>query len=120
MGAELIERISEILPYETSFNQNMMKIVMRDGNTLYGSYDSVGLLQIYQAALEQLEGKNVCFYMDGENQAMSKISCSEFESSDEETDAKDEGTAEEKDANAADSGENETKQEEESAGEQTA
>ena len=33
----------------------MMKIVMRDGNTLYGSYDSVGLLQIYQAALEQLE-----------------------------------------------------------------
>ena len=127
MGAELIERISEILPYETSFNQNMMKIVMRDGNTLYGSYDSVGLLQIYQAALEQLEGKNVCFYMDGENQAMSKISCSEFESSDEEkkkqdkeTDAKDEGSAEEKDANAADSGENETKQEEESAGEQTA
>ena len=72
VGAELIERISEILPYETSFNQNMMKIVMRDGNTLYGSYDSVGLLQIYQAALEQLEGKNVCFYMDGENQAMSK------------------------------------------------
>ena len=63
VGAELIERISEILPYETSFNQNMMKIVMRDGNTLYGSYDSVGLLQIYQAALEQLEGKNVCFYM---------------------------------------------------------
>ena len=127
VGAELIERISEILPYETSFNQNMMKIVMRDGNTLYGSYDSVGLLQIYQAALEQLEGKNVCFYMDGENQAMSKISCSEFESSDEEkkkqdkeTDAKDEGSAEEKDANAADSGENETKQEEESAGEQTA
>ena len=28
VGAELIERISEILPYETSFNQNMMKIVM--------------------------------------------------------------------------------------------
>ncbi|MFR9256623.1 MAG: cell division protein FtsQ/DivIB [Merdibacter sp.] len=45
VGAELIERISEILPYETSFNQNMMKIVMRDGNTLYSGYDSVGLLQ---------------------------------------------------------------------------
>ena len=34
--------------------------------------------------LEQLEGKNVCFYMDGENQAKSEISCSEFESTEEE------------------------------------
>lgn len=125
VSADLIERISEILPYETSFNQNMMKIVMRDGNTLYGSYDSVGLLQIYQAALEQLEGRNVCFYMDGENQAMSKISCSEFENDGSEK--KDEkGTSEKSSADekeqTQESGQNEEKQAEENAdqGEQTA
>ena len=125
VSADLIERISEILPYETSFNQNMMKIVMRDGNTLYGSYDSVGLLQIYQAALEQLEGRNVCFYMDGENQAMSKISCSEFENDGsekkDEKDTSEKSSADEKEQ-TQESGQNEEKQAEENAdqGEQTA
>ena len=121
VSADLIERISEILPYETSFNQNMMKIVMRDGNTLYGSYDSVGLLQIYQAALEQLEGRN----MDGENQAMSKISCSEFENDGsekkDEKDTSEKSSADEKEQ-TQESGQNEEKQAEENAdqGEQTA
>lgn len=71
-------RISEIVPYETSFNTNMMRVIMRDGNTLYGSYESASVLQIYDSVLTKLKGNNVCLYMDEENGAMSKISCSEF------------------------------------------
>lgn len=76
---DVLSRISEILPYETSFNENMMRVVMRDGNTLYGSYEAAGVLQIYESVLAKLQGNNVCLYMDEENGAMSKIACSEFQ-----------------------------------------
>ena len=88
INKNVLLRISEILPYKTSFNANMMRVVMRDGNTLYGSYDSVGVLQIYENVLTKLQGNNVCLYMDEENGAMSKISCDEFAASDN----KDEGS----------------------------
>ena len=68
--------------YQTSFNENMMRVVMRDGNTLYGSYEAAGVLQIYESVLAKLQGNNVCLYMDEENGAMSKISCSEFQDED--------------------------------------
>lgn len=86
--ADVLMRISEIIPYETSFNTDMMRVIMRDGNTLYGSYDSVGVLQIYENVLTKLKGNNVCLYMDEENGAMSKISCSEFSSSNDEDEDK--------------------------------
>ncbi len=79
---DVLSRISEILPYQTSFNENMMRVVMRDGNTLYGSYEAAGVLQIYESVLAKLQGNNVCLYMDEENGAMSKISCSEFQDED--------------------------------------
>ncbi len=78
IDSDVLLRISEIVLYETSFNTNMMRVIMRDGNTLYGSYESAGVLQIYESVLTKLKGNNVCLYMDEENGAMSKISCSEF------------------------------------------
>ena len=85
VDADVLSRISEILPYETSFNKNMMRVVMRDGNTLYGSYESAGVMQVYESVLSKLKGNNVCLFMDEENQAMSKISCKEFVSEDTKT-----------------------------------
>ena len=40
----------------------MVKIVMQDGNTIYASYDSLGLLNAYKSALKDLKGKKVCVF----------------------------------------------------------
>ena len=78
VSADIFSRISEIVPYETSFNENMMKVIMSDGNILYGSYESASVMQIYENVLSKLKGNDVCLYMDDENKAMTKMACSEF------------------------------------------
>lgn len=89
--ASVMERVSEIIPYQTSYNDKMMKLVMRDGNVLYGSYDAAGLLSAYDSVLKELKGTNVCLYLDEENSAMSKVSCSEFKTSEKKRNSDDSG-----------------------------
>ena len=57
----MISMISEILPHKESYDEHMVKIVMQDGNTIYASYDSLGLLNAYKSALKDLKGKKYVF-----------------------------------------------------------
>lgn len=64
IDTKLILDISEILPYSTSYDENMVQLIMLDGNRISSSYRGVELLSNYKSILPQLEGTHVCLYMD--------------------------------------------------------
>ena len=74
----VIEKIAEMVPYKTSFDKNMIKMTMQDGNVVYTSISSLVMMAKYQAMLTRLEGKNVCLLLDGTNDAIEKIDCDEL------------------------------------------
>lgn len=61
---DVIAMISEIQPYATSYDENMVKIIMRDGNVLYGPYNSIRLLNYYKQAMASLKTHPTCLSMD--------------------------------------------------------
>lgn len=62
--ADIISMISEIQPYATSYDENMVRIIMRDGNALYGSYNSIRLLNYYKQTLASLKTHPACLSLD--------------------------------------------------------
>ncbi len=81
LNRSVIEKIAEMVPYETSFDQNMIKITMQDGNAVYTSLSSLVMMSQYEAMLTQLQGKSVCLLLDVDNVAIEKIDCSDIETS---------------------------------------
>lgn len=75
----IIAMISEILPHEESYDKHAVKIVMQDGNTLYGSYDDISVLNYYLQTLKSLEGNHVCLFMMADEGTMPKMDCDSFE-----------------------------------------
>ena len=51
---ELIEKFAEILPYKTSYDKNMFKITMQDGNIVYTNLKSIKMLSKYQSVLTKM------------------------------------------------------------------
>ena len=78
LSREIIEKISEICPFESSYDSNMIKMVMRDGNAVYSNMDSLYMLAKYNAVLTQLKGTSVCLLLDSEHLAIDKINCSDI------------------------------------------
>lgn len=74
----VLEKIAEIEPWEESYDKNMLKIIMQDGNTVFSNYDSLFMLSEYQTFLPNLEGTNVCLSLDGEFGVIAKQACSGF------------------------------------------
>lgn len=77
--SSVIAMISEILPHEESYDKHAVKIVMQDGNTLYGSYDDISVLNYYLSTLKNLEGNHVCLFMMSDEGTMPKMDCESFE-----------------------------------------
>ncbi|WP_297237640.1 FtsQ-type POTRA domain-containing protein [uncultured Faecalicoccus sp.] len=75
LNKEVIEKIAEIIPYESTYDANMLQITMQDGNKIFTSLDSLSMLANYADMLNQLEGKNVCLMLDSANSAIEKINC---------------------------------------------
>lgn len=75
----IIHMISEMVPYETSYDEHMVKIVMQDGNTIFTSYESMPLLNDYLATLKSLKKKNVCLWPDVATHSIHNESCSKKE-----------------------------------------
>lgn len=95
---QVIEKIAEIVPYSSSFDQNMLKMTMQDGNTVYTSYDDISMMAKYQAMLTQLKGESVCLFLDAEHSAIDKVDCSTLftkSKEEEETEEKTEETPQE-------------------------
>lgn len=61
---EFVYMISEILPFSTSYDQEMIQLVMLDGNRVNTSYRGIELINSYKDILAQLEGTHVCLYVD--------------------------------------------------------
>ncbi|MDO4663842.1 MAG: FtsQ-type POTRA domain-containing protein [Erysipelotrichaceae bacterium] len=73
---EIFEKIAEILPWQESYDKNMLKLVLQDGNTVFTSINSVFMISAYQQVLNNLQGENVCFLFDGVNGVINKVACS--------------------------------------------
>lgn len=71
----IIKMISEIQPYQTSYDQNMMKITMRDGNVLYGPYNSIRLLNYYRQTMANLKTHPACLSMDNLTSSIVAMEC---------------------------------------------
>lgn len=64
VNPEIFTMISEMMPHEETYNPNMVKMIMNDGNRITTSYEGVYLINQYKKILPQLEGTHVCLYMD--------------------------------------------------------
>ena len=79
LDRNVIEKIAEMVPYEISFDKNMIKMTMQDGNTVYTSMDSLVMMTKYQAMLTQLQGESVCLLLDSANSAIEKVNCEDVD-----------------------------------------
>lgn len=64
VNKDVMPLISELEPYVTSYDENMVQFVMIDGNRVTTSMKGIELLNSYRSVLKELEGTHVCLYMD--------------------------------------------------------
>ena len=105
LSRDVIEKIAEIIPYESTYDKNMLQITMQDGNKVYTTLESLYMITNYSSMLNQLEGKNVCLVLDKDNSAIEKINCDQLsgnkpkeeteKESEEDTTSQDENAGEE-------------------------
>lgn len=84
LNREILEKIAEILPWSESYDSNMLKLIMQDGNSVFTSIDSLHMISRYQLLLTELQGEDVCLLLDGSNDIIDKIACDYFAMSAEE------------------------------------
>lgn len=75
VDADLISMISEIHPYERSYNKHMVQLIMQDGNTLFASYEGIPLLNDYKQVLRASMKSHVCMELDETNASIYESSC---------------------------------------------
>ncbi len=64
VDASVLTMISEIIPHSETYNNEMVMIIMNDGNRVITGYDGISLINQYKRILPQLEGTHVCLFMD--------------------------------------------------------
>ena len=66
IGYETINEISEIHRYPFSYDENMMEVIMKDGNYCFVSWTGLGMLEEYYKIVSGLDSSigNVCIYLD--------------------------------------------------------
>ena len=80
LNRNVIEKIAEMVPYQTSFDDNMIKMTMQDGNVVYTNISSLIMMSKYQAMLTELHGNYVCLLLDASNSAIEKVNCDDLNS----------------------------------------
>ena len=85
---ELIEKFAEIVPYKTSYDKNMFKITMQDGNIIYTNLKSIKMLSKYQSVLTKLKGQSVCLVLDSTHSTIEKVNCEDLNSKKKEEEQK--------------------------------
>lgn len=75
----IVQMISEMVPYETSYDKHMVKIIMQDGNTIFTSYEPMPLLNDYLGTLKRLKKSNVCLWPDAATHSIHNENCSKKE-----------------------------------------
>ena len=66
IGYKTINEISEIHRYPFSYDENMMEVIMRDGNFCFVSWTGLSMLEEYYRIVSGLDPAlgNVCIYLD--------------------------------------------------------
>lgn len=85
---DLIEKFAEIVPYKTSYDKNMFKITMQDGNIVYTNLKSIKMLSKYQSVLTKLTGQSVCLVLDSTHSTIEKVNCEDLNSKKKEEEQK--------------------------------
>lgn len=85
----IIENISEIHRYEMSYDSNMIRILMRDGNHIFTSFYSLDTLNHYYSLIPNIANKGACIYVDEISKQVYTSRCpwDEEEASDEQQEA---------------------------------
>ena len=79
LDRSLIYQISEISHHFTSYDENMLKLTMEDGNQLFLDFASIPLLRSYNQIVENLHQKNRCIYFVEATQSAFADVCPEVE-----------------------------------------
>ncbi len=61
---ETINQISEIHRYSVSYDENMMEVIMKDGNICFVSWTGLNMLNNYYSIVSGLDTGNSCIYLD--------------------------------------------------------
>ena len=85
---ELIEKFAEIVPYKASYDKNMFKITMQDGNIVYTNLNSIKMLSKYQSVLTKLKGQSVCLVLDSTHSTIETVNCEDLNSKKKEEEQK--------------------------------
>lgn len=108
---DVVEKIAEMVPYASSYDANMIKMTMQDGNTVYTSVSDLMMMSHYQDMLSQLRGQSVCLVLDAQNSTINKLDCAYLNMSLEEREQKRKEEAAKKEAEEAQKKETETAKE---------
>jgi cell division septal protein FtsQ len=76
LDREIIAQIAEIVPYQSSYDENMLKLTMQDGNVIFTSMEDFIMMTHYEDLLPSLLGQSVCLLLDKDNSAVNKVDCS--------------------------------------------
>lgn len=64
VSAGMISLISEIQQFEVSYDPNMIRLIMHDGNQFFSSYYSMDVLNEYNSIVSNLNKAQSCIYVD--------------------------------------------------------
>lgn len=73
----ILTRISEIEQFANSYNENMLKLTMGDGNQIFISKASIIMLNNYEKIVENLNKLNACIFFDEDTNTAYTQSCQE-------------------------------------------
>lgn len=80
---DMIQMISEIHPYVASYDANMIRLVMQDGNAIYSDYASMPLLNDYKNVVLKNIKKGtktkICVVMDDTTASLHTEDCAGFQ-----------------------------------------
>lgn len=88
LSKEVIDKIAEILSWKESYDENMFRLTMQDGNEVFSTIDNLIMLTNYSSILGHLGSEDACMLLDSENSTIDKIACSDFYASAEEREAR--------------------------------
>lgn len=73
---KVISNITEIWNYTSSYDANMVRFLMADGNQVFASKDSIPLLTNYLSIAKSIKKKNACLVLDMPTSSAYTKSCS--------------------------------------------
>lgn len=79
LTVDIINNITEIHHYASTYDDNMLKIVMIDGNKVFTSLDSIITVNNYFAIVKSLKISNSCIFIDESSKTAYTSQCPESE-----------------------------------------